>query len=464
MIGDRKAPGWVADFDSATAMVRALTRFLRGKDFPALAVAPELPPLARLVNALPEPLLAQLYIWSGFLEAVPARRLAGVEAGAFARWATASYPERRYPAAAIGSSNGAAVHLLAALGAPWLPQSFLIPVRRTGIHPDEPREELAFGERTAPPLLAANEDLQLHHMHDPVQDRLMIRRMTYFRLKWLRLPEAYRRFLEERLEPGATIFVVDCALRWPTTRVADRHLFQFGALGGASVEDLFDGSERVRDFLAAERSHRRSWDPPAPDGERPEAEWGLEPSLLADLETLARKRGYRLVRLSFGVPDDLSPLVADLHRWWYARRGVDARRLLVESFIDLEPFWALRAAAVPFWITFPIERSAEAAERYLDTTEPYDDVRVLLFSHGARSIGLAPPERWKALAARGRQGGGLVAVDERRFPRDFGVYLRYRHEVRRLAVTDAAPAPLTLDELWAFLRERGDSYDVTVSG
>ena len=83
------------------------------------------------------------------------------------RWVVSHYPRRRYPAAVIGSSNGALVHLCAALGIPWLPQTFLVPVRRSGVHPDEPAEELQWGREPARALLAANPDLQLHHMFDP---------------------------------------------------------------------------------------------------------------------------------------------------------------------------------------------------------------------------------------------------------------------------------------------------------
>ena len=88
-----------------------------------------------------------------------------------ARWASDLYPRRTYPALAIGSSNGALVHLYAALGIPWLPQTILIPVRQNVAGPDQPKEAMAFGAEHAPRLLAANPELQLHHMHDPNQDR-----------------------------------------------------------------------------------------------------------------------------------------------------------------------------------------------------------------------------------------------------------------------------------------------------
>jgi hypothetical protein len=49
------------------------------------------------------------------------------------------YPDRTHPAAFIGSSNGALMHLAASLCAPWLPQTFLSPVLHSGIDPDDAR-------------------------------------------------------------------------------------------------------------------------------------------------------------------------------------------------------------------------------------------------------------------------------------------------------------------------------------
>ena len=62
-------------------------------------------------------------------------------------------------------------------------------------------------------------------MHDANQDRLMIRRMTYFRLKRLTLGRAYARFLEETLAPGGTILLVECNL----SLERHRHIAEYSA-------------------------------------------------------------------------------------------------------------------------------------------------------------------------------------------------------------------------------------------
>jgi hypothetical protein len=450
----------LADFDSAPAMVRALAAYLHGRDLPGLGIwHPALEPLARALNRLPRRLREVVYRFAGRLEAIPAERLADVRAETLSRWVVEQYPRRRYPAVAIGSSNGAAVHLWAALGIPWLPQTFLIPVRAR-LDPDEPRQSLEWGRRHGPALLAANPDLQLHHMHDANQDRLMIQSMQYFRVKRRRLGETFERFLDETLAPGATIFLVECELAWPTIRIAERHVFQHGALGGATPDEYQHGGPRMAAYLRRYGIAKQRWDAPTPDGRSPEAEWGFEPALGADVRRLARQRGWHVRRLVFTEPEDLSPLVAELYRWWYRLRGLDSRRLLVESFVLLEPWWTLRSGAAPFWMVFNKEPSLAAVERYLENTTPFDDIALTLFSHGVDSVGLPSIERWAAVPARARRDGRFVGVDTSAFPRDFAVFLRFHRDVAALAARWPMPAPLTLAQLDTFVAQAGSRFRV----
>jgi len=460
-----KAPNYIANFDSATAMLRATSRYLRGEDFQTLGVVPEaLEPAVRLVgagiNALPRRLREMVYTYGGWNEAIRPDKLGSVSAERVARWMVSEYPSRPYPAAAIGSSNGALVHLCAALGIPWLPQTFLVPVRHPGIPVDEPREDMEWGRKYAPALLKANPELQLHHMHDANQDRLMIQRMAYFRVKRLRLGKAYERFLDETLPSGGTIFLVECRRSWPTTGIGERHIFQHGAPGGATEEEFIRGSKRVEDYLARYGSHRRRWDSPEPDGDRPEAEWGFDPALREDVERLARRRGYRVRRIVFEDPEHLSPLVADLYRWWYEERGLPTNRLLVESFILMEPWWTLRTGFIPLWMKFNMEPSLKFVEDYLDNAEPYEEIRMMLFSHGVDAVGLPPIERWRAVLDRARNHGSFVGVDQRRFPRDYATFVRYHAEMKKISSRYPMPEPLTLDKLDTFLKQAADRHPV----
>ena len=174
-------------------------------------------------------------------------------------------------------------------------------------------------------------------MHDPDQDRLMSQRMAYFRIKQRRLGEAYERFLRDRLAPGGSIILVECRHSWPTTRLGPRHVFQVGGSGGATPEEYLQGGPRVAEWLARMGAKVRRWDAPAPDGESPEAEWGFEDAMRHDLERVAAEHGCRMVRVVFHEPQDASPLVAELYRWWYRLLGFESTRLLVGSFILMDP-------------------------------------------------------------------------------------------------------------------------------
>jgi hypothetical protein len=461
---------YIADFDSAAAMLRMLGRFLQGRDFPMLGVIPgwarqAMHLFGAVVNRLPVSLREQVYIWSGWYESIPPDRLRSVSAEAIAEWAVAHYPARRYPAVAVGSSNGALVHLYAAMGIPWLPQTVLVPITRHGGHPDRPADELGWANEPAKSLLHQNRSLQLHHMHDPVQDRLMIQRMAYFRLKLRRLAKAYKRFLLDVLEPGGTLLLIDCQLRWPVTRRGERHVFQFGALGGATVQEFFQGGARVRSYLQRYGSPYSQWHPPKPDGDAPEAEWGFEPAMAEDVARFAAEHGFHVVSVQFQQPEDMSPLIADLYRWWYEMHGLPASRLLIESFILMEPYWTLKTGSIPFWMVFNTEGSATACARYVDSRPAFDEMYLMLFSHGVDSIGLASIPEWDRILRRARGHGAFLGVDPQAFPRDFAVFTRYHAALRRgIRARVSPPPPLKLSELQTFLKDYASRYRVDWGG
>jgi hypothetical protein len=183
----------VASFDSATVLHAGLAAALRGQPFPHLGHSAGAAAAVRVGGKLPWPVLRRLYTRIGASEGIDPDRLPDVDMAAVARCLADGYPQRRYPAALVGSSNGALTHLAAALQVPWLPGTVLVSIARRG-DPQRPVDALRFSERFAPGLLDPNPDVVLHHMHDQVQDKLMVARMTCFRTKWRQLPEAYARF------------------------------------------------------------------------------------------------------------------------------------------------------------------------------------------------------------------------------------------------------------------------------
>lgn len=288
----------------------------------------------------------------------------------------------------------------------------------------------------------------------------MVRRMSYFRLKKLSLGPVYHAFLDQWLEPGGTIFLVDCRLTWPVTDCGGRHLFQFGALGGATAEEMHKGGPRVLEYLRRYGSHRTRWEPPVANILAPEAEWGFAQSLASDVLEYGRERGCPVRRLVFEEPEAMSPLVADLHRWWNERRGLSPTRLLVDSFILMEPYWTLGTASVPFWMVFNTEGSFAALQDYL-SARVFEEIYLTLFSHGVNSIGLPSISEWRGLIEQHSARSRFIGVDESAFPRDFAVYARYHDALlRTIGDRHPLPQPLAIAQLDQFLHTNANRYRV----
>ncbi|WP_200207868.1 hypothetical protein [Micromonospora coerulea] len=455
-----KLPREVAAFDSASAMVMATARYLHHRDTPPMGrpAGRLLRPLATAANRLPVRLRETIYSLASGAEAQPAARMAALDIEQVAASIVRFYPQRRYPAVILGSSSGALVHLCAALGIAWLPQTLLLPLRQRHVPPDDPMRALHAFDATAQALLARNPDFVLHHMHDPNQDRLTSRRMAYFRVKRTRLGPAYERFLTNTLDPGGVVLLAECTRRWPTTRVGERHVFQFGAVGGLQPSQYHEGDPRIAAYLRRYGVRRTRWEAPTPDSESPEAEWGFEPALRDEATAFARRHGYQVRRLIFDDPEDLSPLIADLYRWWYRQRGLPTNRLLVESFILADPWWALRTGCVPYWSTFPVQSSADALERYLDQSDTYDYLHLTLFCHGVESVGLASVDQWHRVLQHARVAGSFAGVEPGRYPSDLATFFRYQSALRALPARYPIPEPLQLREFEGFFAQRCHRY------
>jgi hypothetical protein len=91
----RASPRYIADFDSASAMLRALSACLHGEDFADLGMSPRLRPLVVATTVLPQCAREAVYAWSGWAEAIPQAKIGEVDAEEIARWVVGSYPRRR---------------------------------------------------------------------------------------------------------------------------------------------------------------------------------------------------------------------------------------------------------------------------------------------------------------------------------------------------------------------------------
>lgn len=425
-------PKFLSRFDSASDMVNANNMFLHGKVFRGLKVPYLATWYAHVINSFPVSWRKKLYGYGGKIDSTSYQKIGQIRADDISQWICDIHPDKKFPAIAIGSSNGAFNHLYALAGIPWLPQTFLIPIKK-GRHfsVDHPKDTIRWSKEHAPAFLEHNPNWSLSQMMDPVQDRTRSGDIAYFRIKMIHLAQGYLNFFKERLEPGGTIIVSRSSLKWPVIRIGPRHTFQFGGLGTLDPDEYYNGSQRVTDFLKQEGSDVTKWDIPQPDEIRPEAEWGFEDTLLESIQELAEREGFEVHQLEFDHPQDASGKVADIYRSMYQRQNQPDNRLYMESFNILSPLLTLKTGTVPYWMFFNSESAADMAEDYLLNSPQYDEILMTMLSNGKMSVGMADIDRLQTLLSYSGKRASFVGMDVEKYPFDLGVYVRYAHDFEK---------------------------------
>ncbi|MGI8419191.1 MAG: hypothetical protein ACR2LN_00950 [Candidatus Levyibacteriota bacterium] len=439
----------ITKYDSAAFMLDATAKMLQGKAYDVSELMPPHMPLsvfrglAGVFNTLPNEQKIKLSVALSTHAAVKASRLGDIKEEEIAQEIIAKYPKKEYPAIAIGSANGALVHLYASLGIPWLPQTNLVLINREeDIEPDDMVRDATWGEEHAKILLKNNPKIQLHQMNDPSQDRFMAIKMSYLRLKFAALPDAYRTFIEENLQPNGEIIIIDCTSQWPVTKINDRHYFQVGGFGGITIDEYLHGGPRVKEFLKKYNSRRDSFHVPKMTGEYIEAEWGFEQKLLTDLTALAKRKKYSVKKISFKDPEDPTIPITEFYTWWYKKLGRPTNKLLLESFLLLDPYWAIRTGCIPFWSVFTGTPSYEAIKGFLKT-QSYEYIYMTLFSNIVEAIGVPKRAEWEGLLTRAKKNHALIGVDMKKFPFDLTTpYVFFSEIQEKIPFFYSLPKPL----------------------
>lgn len=73
----------------------------------------------------------------GWMESISQKKASTIDIEEVAKAVISRCPKRKVPLIFIGSSNGALVHLSAAMNVPWIPQTFLIPISHYKKHINE---------------------------------------------------------------------------------------------------------------------------------------------------------------------------------------------------------------------------------------------------------------------------------------------------------------------------------------
>jgi hypothetical protein len=384
--------------------------------------------------------------------AVPWEATGEIDAETVAAWTIAQYARpagqrstaaSAYPAAVLGSPHGSAVHLAAALGAPWLPTGFDLAVTWPDGTVDDPDAALRHGMAAADRLRTANPGIAVRQVYDPVLRGRTAGTTVALVARWRHVPRAYQRFLSARLAPGAPLLLVFDARPWPVFDLGGGLTFQLGSpVAGLEPEDYLRPGPDLGQALRLAGGESRRWRAPriAPgDGL---AEHGAEPDLVGELRRVASAAGRSLHQVRYGRPSALSVAVAEVIRDWLGEAGGDGGRLLVECGRLLDPGRVRRCGLVPYWCEAALRGEVSDAEWWLAGSRRFDSVDVLVEPPGRPSSVIAPIPQWRALAWFGQHRGSVDRTALRSYP--YGV-LPTRHAARVLGglYRDASPvAPL----------------------
>lgn len=453
----------IIQFDSSAALLKSLALFHQDLDFEKGGLSPDIPFwISYLINRTPRVLRQYLYSWSGWIDAIQKNDLDQIDPQNIGEWVTSLYPPKSYNGAMFGASNGAAIHLAAALGIPWLPQTYLVAIRRM-MNPDQIHKDIQWGEKTIRPFLQKHPCIHASQMHDPVQDRLMVSKMGYFRLKLIDLPNAFTRFLSEHLSPNKPLITIECNYLWPSLDIGKRHTFQLGGFGAIDPYEYLRGSNRTRQFLKKINSSVPHWETFKPSREIPEAEWGYFYQCHEQLLAITKRKQAPFYRLIFNDPEGLSDFTCDIYRWWYQKRNqFKSNRMLIENFALVAPYRIVQSGTLPFWLAFNTQNSCERLEAYLKKHRDLSYLYLLLMSNGVtEGIGLATIDQWQKVLKLASKEGRLIGVDEREYPLDFATFLRYQKElIKCLANGFPKPSPLTIEEVKEFIEQSSNSYSL----
>jgi hypothetical protein len=153
-------------------------------------------------------------------------------------------------------------------------------------------------------------------------------------------------------------------------------------------------------------------------------------------------------------------VVADFYRAEYRRRGLPGNRLVLPSFVVMEPHETLRTGSVPFWMELVMEPSLQAVHEYLDGAEAFDDIGLWLFQHGVEAVGLPTVEQWQGVLDRARRDGRWLGGTPKEFPKDFAQYARYDDALREWPARHPVPGPVPTARFEDFATGAGDRYRV----
>jgi hypothetical protein len=341
--------------------------------------------------------------------------------------------EEPFPAVIIGAGmGGATAHISLALGAPFLPQAFVMTLDK-GSKNGNVQEYLKLSQDLARQITAQNPDLVSIQHYDPIHDGWLVRRVNHLRLKLIELPGEYKTFIRDRVKKGGSVLFLDGGAQWLQYRLGDRTYFQVGGWGDISPEEYLEGSERITTFCKKEGLKSTRWQlKDYPLERRTESEWGTEPGLDESIRRFCLEEGLQFVKIRFEDPFDFSLLAYRLVKEQFKRQNVETNGTLVEVFSQYDPLAVYRYGLLPLWLIFNTRDSLRYLANMAKEFEHDKPLLVSLLSTFSVTPDMAGWEEWQECL----KTFSVVHIGARRthFPADPLTLVKWQTQLNRWGV------------------------------
>ena len=412
---------------SSGATVLSAAAALRGDLFHPLPHLRRLAWAVRLTHQFPESWIRQGVSWASGRSGMDPRRARTLYADHLAAWNVAQYEflpkDRQFEAIILGAPSGAAAHLSAALGVPFLSHTFLASFRSPG-DPDDIFNYQRRGQELATPILENNPNLHVVNHYDPVHDRFLVGQVNHIRMKLLGIPHSYIDFIQRRLLPGGTLILLNNTQSWGQYTVGDRHTFQVGGLGGLKDHDYLHGRVFLNAWLEEVGSqHRGGWRLPKVWNSQSESEWGTLPRFGEAVHEFAHHYGMKIRSINGSHVHDFSRLAFFAWQHLYRRLGMEPQAVMVDGFAQINATAPTRSALLPLWLPFNCTDSREFLAEMVALFPRHLPILFQPWPSFSPGPDIAQRKDWdKALV--GRQGQWLGA-DPHHYPVDLAALVNF---------------------------------------
>jgi hypothetical protein len=257
------------------------------------------------------------------------------------------------PAICVGVGMGGATgHLAVSLNAPFLPQAFVLTLKK-GSYDGDIQIYYDRSRQIAKKITDRHPEVVSIQHFDPIHDGWLTRSVNHLRLKLVDLPDAYKQFIKHNLVSGGEIVYLEGKVKWLQYHIGERNYFQVGGWGGLTDIEYIESSSRVQEFKKINKLSEKEWQIPGFELiQGYESEWGSQPGLDIALELFCKKEGFRFTRISFLNPHNFSKLAFEAQKLLYHKNNIIQSGVLVEMFSQYDLTAVIKAGLLPLWLIF----------------------------------------------------------------------------------------------------------------